>query len=766
MPDYEITSPDGKKFIITAPEGATQDEILSYAKTQFSSDGSQRMVDTQKDDSPEGYMAGLRMSNPGQAQVIDEMGTNDKLQIYNPFGENIETPIPLNAGVTKTLANIGAGFTDTYHGLPGTGANPDLELSNQLEKASGIPGTISRVVGQAAPFIPAALGASALPTFGSRVLGSAAVGGTEAGTVASGTGSTPLGVAGSALFGTVLGGAIEAASPFIMRAARALIQKVKGAPPAQPLFDDAGVPSQELTETLQQTGMTIDDLAAELPADQMTREFAGSGMENRLSQVANEVQVNPERARAAQEMNLNAPVATLSDQSSVQEIAGATLAAPGSKASEIFRQYTDDLTKSAEELVQRAGGDLDKGLVSDDLKRNMNVAIDDMKNYSNTLYKEIGEKVRPDTIVNANSNGTLFKIPLIQDILGKAKNAEKGISGLSTVYQDVFNKLKGRPTYFDLDNLRKDIGDSIGSQRGTYSTTPVAQLKEMYSKLTELQDSVINRVAPESLPVWNNAKRVDAKRYELQENSEFLFGDGNIGAVMPKVELSLKQLSKGNTKNFNEVVAALPESQKHRVMTSALDSVIRKTQVDGKSIDANGFTKWYGELSSSPTNKKALIDNLPEGVGKSLDNLYLLTQGLANVTKNKKSTGIVPETLKQIDKTDGLVAKLFNITDKAANAPIIGAAAGPSMRVVSNIAKMATKERTPAVTAADDLLSSPEFKSAVLASTKDQKIAKIAEAKLKQTKEYKNYIQNQNKTRAASIASTGLIPFLMQDDDE
>jgi hypothetical protein len=35
MPRYEITSPEGKRFEITAPDGASQDEVLSYAKEQF-----------------------------------------------------------------------------------------------------------------------------------------------------------------------------------------------------------------------------------------------------------------------------------------------------------------------------------------------------------------------------------------------------------------------------------------------------------------------------------------------------------------------------------------------------------------------------------------------------------------------------------------------------------------------------------------------------------------------------------------------------------
>jgi hypothetical protein len=35
MPDYEITSPDGKRFRVTAPDGATEQDVLAYAQSQF-----------------------------------------------------------------------------------------------------------------------------------------------------------------------------------------------------------------------------------------------------------------------------------------------------------------------------------------------------------------------------------------------------------------------------------------------------------------------------------------------------------------------------------------------------------------------------------------------------------------------------------------------------------------------------------------------------------------------------------------------------------
>ena len=35
MPVFDVTAPDGRQFEVTAPEDATQDQVLAYAKSMY-----------------------------------------------------------------------------------------------------------------------------------------------------------------------------------------------------------------------------------------------------------------------------------------------------------------------------------------------------------------------------------------------------------------------------------------------------------------------------------------------------------------------------------------------------------------------------------------------------------------------------------------------------------------------------------------------------------------------------------------------------------
>lgn len=79
MPRYEVTSPSGERFEITAPEGASQADVLSYAKQQFAR--GERVAAQQKADR----------------------------ELYDPTKGM--------SGLEKVRANLGAGMSDVFHGI-------------------------------------------------------------------------------------------------------------------------------------------------------------------------------------------------------------------------------------------------------------------------------------------------------------------------------------------------------------------------------------------------------------------------------------------------------------------------------------------------------------------------------------------------------------------------------------------------------------------------------------------------------------------------
>lgn len=780
MPTYVVTDPaSGRKVKLTGdspPTDADLDEIFASLPAVQKLSNSEIESLYPYPEKPESARPAMRggsgMAQSGRiASYKDQVAEVDRIRELAKTNPEQAALIAEMTPTEKTLVGIGAGLTDVRRGLAALdekitpsgwpispiSAPPESTGISELTQVSPAAAG-GRVVGQALPFVPAGLAAGSIASIPARIGASALVGGLEGGTIAEGTGGD---AEKGALVGATVSGGLEAIVPVLGRVAGALIRRVKGSAPAGPPIDANLNPSPELQQVLDESGMTMDDLIEESGVKDLAQETAAaatSGAEGRVADLASKIELNPARVAAAEREGLQAPIAVLTDQSPVQEIVGAASAVPGSKTSEELVRFSKELTKKAEDFIEKSAGYLDKEVVSESLKGSMQKQIKDLADQSSAIYKQIDSAVPPDTIVNAKA--------LRAEIAKRGAKSQKGVGGLTKVEQDVFSTIQGKPTYFDIDRLRKDIGASIGKVEGTYTNEQSAVLKDMYSKLTQLQEGVADQVGAGAGDLWRQAKELDKARFAIQENSEFLFGKNNVGSIMPKLESSLAMLAKGNNKNFNEIVGSIPEKQRPAVISGALDAILRKSYAGDVRIDANGFAKWYNQLGRSQSNKAMLMSELPDGAEKRLDDLYLLAQGLSNVTNNRVRTGVVNSIFKNFEETDGLVAKLYNLSEKASETPIVGAALGQTGRIIASTAKMAAKEKTPVIEAADNLLASPEFRTAVLSMDLPAKKRAVAMKKLESTDSYKKYMSYQSKARAAQISSVGLIPFLVSEEEE
>lgn len=102
MAKYVVTSPDGRKFQITAPDGASQSDVMAYAQKQFAQTNQP---------APQDREAQFQQQN---AQNVQDM--ND-VTLGVPGVDALQFTFHAPPAVARTVAGIGEGASNLYSGL-------------------------------------------------------------------------------------------------------------------------------------------------------------------------------------------------------------------------------------------------------------------------------------------------------------------------------------------------------------------------------------------------------------------------------------------------------------------------------------------------------------------------------------------------------------------------------------------------------------------------------------------------------------------------
>lgn len=243
MATYRITAPDGNQYDVTAPDDATEDQVLAYAQQNYQGVGSaaaspQEQPDRVADVSMSGLVAGRR----GPEKIPSVLSPEFEARAG---GDSFTGKLKYSASqILPSLFKGDAGVRDrALSAVPGSRVEQDASGAEIIVTPDGgrfyvnKPGLdmddVFRFGGQVASFLPAGRlvrGAS----WGTRALqaGAGAAATDAAGQAASGQGVDPTQVGLSALAGT--GG--QAASEALIAGGKAAAQRVRE---LRPLFDDA-----------------------------------------------------------------------------------------------------------------------------------------------------------------------------------------------------------------------------------------------------------------------------------------------------------------------------------------------------------------------------------------------------------------------------------------------------------------------------------------------------------------------------------------------
>lgn len=745
----EVELPNGD--IVEFPDSMSKEDIqavlyrhFSSAESQAPSSDGQKLSRRQKREVPterELAQQRLEQENPYLAQMIADM---------NPF--------------EKALVGAGGGFNQLLAGMGLTEIGEDERKTfSALTDTSGA-ALAGQITSQAAPFAGAGLLAgSALKTAPLVARGAAqgAIGAAEGNIIARGTG----GDTGDVVAGTVIGGALgpiaEVAGPAINRAARSLVQKIKGGPPSGVLIDDAGRPTRELQSALDQSGKTFDELVSEATQGGSIESVVSAGRSGRKGAEIRAVEdvagtVNPETMAASERLGLgDAPLAVVTDDAATQELGGIMAAIPASESSIKLNAYVEEFGRRADSLVEELGGSLDRGFVDQDLLTKMQSDIGRIKAVENVLYDRIRSEIGGDTIVNAKP---------LKNLLSARARTLGGRKNLSKVEKDVLDRVEdGRITYASLDDIISNVGAAIGKDTDEYSTVQSAKLADMYSNLSKMREGVA-----ETFGQKNNlqrAKKIGAARFGLQEASTSLFGKNLNKSVFPMIDRSVKGLERGNVREFRATMELIPEKFRKPVAATMLNTALSGGQGQKAGINSGQFSAWYSGLSKNETAMNELTKYVGSDAMKRLEDVAKVAKGVAGVTSSRVKTGVASESLKRLNDIDGLVGKIYGAARKAQYVPFAGSAAA----AIGNTARLLSFEKTPAIDAAQSIMGSDKFGAAVREAAKNgvqSRRFKRLDSQLKRTPEYKNYIRLVNDDSKSRIAAMGLIPWIASQEDE
>jgi hypothetical protein len=653
------------------------------------------------------------------------------------------------------------------------GAEQNPVISTAAELAGGI--------------IPAIAtgGASAPATLGAAVARGALTGAAYGGVYGSGGAEGDLtdrlkeGAQGAAI-GAALGGAVPAAIAGVSSVARRAADAGAARLGNEAASDATNVNASALAPT---AGSQPAANAADEATQAIVKAANAPKSAQELAQGNLAAVVNPQQnvLDAAARLGVDGLTpAQVSGSQAYRNIEGALSAIPGSALNEQKKTSYLQLAQKADDFINDFGGNTDKAAYSDQFKRNATQTIDGLKGQADDLYGYIGQQIPKTTQAPADNTiayiqGKMAELggaPLLNADERKALNilAPKVRTEPNPLIPGTVQTITTNPTYGALDLVRKQVGQGY-SRSGPFKDMQQGQLDALYSTLTRDQEALVNSVSPELGSVYQGAKSIVAQRKGLEEGLQAVLGKDLSGSIATSLGSSVKQLSQGNFKNFDNIIQHIPEASRQDAIVTALNDAFTNKSGAQKQLSASGFVNWYGDLNRNTAARARLIKYLPDDAQKRLDDIYTVAKAMKDASDEVVKTGVSLGVLKDYAAQGGLLSRIWDVAKPAAAAEGVTSSLGlPGVGAIGVIANAAAKPRTPIQESAGNLLASPQFQNMVkayAASGGNLRANVLArEKQLVRTQAYRKWESNLSEASRQSVKAAGPLAYLTAGSSE
>lgn len=704
--------------------------------------------------------AELEKTNPYLAAQIRAMGPGERALVGMGMGLN---DLARGTGLADTRAGQYMGF------IPGSTQDTDRPLTDISGAA-----TAGQIVGQAAPFMVPGAAISNVASIPGRIALGGALGATEGAVIQRGTEQSGQEQVKGALVGAGIGIAAEAV-PIVGPALAAAVSRRIGRPVApQQLVRETGELTPEFRQYLDSEGITPEQAIREAQSETGTATaFAeaapttAAGLENlqRIDIPAALAAVNPRLVKNYVDAGINIediPLAAVSRNNQVADMSAQLAAIPGSLAKDQALKLADAVRNTARQTIEEAGGSMQTGQFSEKTLNSMRSARETIYQAENDAYTRLGQQI--DARLASMPPLSVRAPGLKSELIEKAKKLRE--TGLSAVEAATLKVLSGKPSYYDIDNLRRDIGGSIGAMpRGLYATQDQATLKRLYGQLQDAQNNFARGlVGSDELRI---AQDISKQRHALQDQIEFFGQNDGLGSMVAKLGQVATGARNVDYAQFDRVMSNIPEQYQKGALATVMNQALKiSPDTSAEAMRSGAFAGMWsnirGDAALNSRVKKILGDDSYEAFDKLADMAKGVSRALGG-----KPTGVAAVALREFDKPNGIASKLsraMRLSSTATGVPGGSQAAA----AVDGVAAIAQAGDNSAINNVTRLISSPTFMKAAVEAARNPAAAdaKALSAQLMKTKAANDFMSAASADARKQIIAAGGIPlWLMTKDD-
>lgn len=462
------------------------------------------------------------------------------------------------------------------------------------------------------------------------------------------------------------------------------------------------------------------------------------------------VDADPKFYQAADELGINTePLASFASKNPQFVAVESGLASvPSSQLDAQAKEFIKETARKADDLIEQYGGTLDKGHLNIEFKRKSLETIEELAEQADEVYGSIATQIK---------KSERFAAPETVGFLNELAKDLGGTKELPAKLKVMLNSLSKNPTLGKIDQLRREIGQAINKNSGSFKDVESGLNKALYARLSADQETIAKSAGLEN--ITKSAKALITQRKQLEDNLTTLLGKDLSKSLSVSIGGAMKGLAKGDIGRFNKVLNAIPKKSRPEVIMTAMNDVFKGSGVNQQSLSPTQFVKWYESVKRSPEISARLFGELPKDSKKAINNLYIVSKGISNATGEMVTTGRLNT---MFNEDTGFLRRLVG---RVAPYVVAISTGSPTASVMTSSTMEFLKQSTNGAKKASDLLSSQEFRDLIKKSVAEGVLAagqasKAAEKRLTKTMAFKNWQKSLSKEQKESLGELGVLRYL------